>query len=63
MASTKTKIARKLLSAKERKDGTPIFNSKGWNARSASIALRVKKQQDSARMRAEKRRKTRQKTK
>lgn len=41
----KVKIARKLLSTKEREAGVSLFDSYGWGKRKFSIKERVKKQQ------------------
>ena len=53
----KVKIARKLLSNKERLDKKPLFLSKGWEDRKAAIAGRVQRQQKATHERAVKRKK------
>lgn len=53
----KVKLARKLLSKKEIKAGTPVFFSKGWSMRADAIKERVARKQGLAMKRAEQRRK------
>lgn len=52
MSSTKIKIARKLMSWRDKKNGVPPFLTKGWNLRASAIKDRVEQQQKAAHERA-----------
>lgn len=46
MASSKTKMARKMLSHQELIDGVSIFNSRAWNKRKKAARERVLRREE-----------------